>query len=105
MKKWILYLSFFLPFFGWSEVLSNEKKLTLIEHEMKVLKERLKQIQTQEIEEEVKGQGLMIADWEAYAKELELIRKQENEEKKLRLKIQQLEEQKSNLINSQSQTK
>lgn len=105
MKKWILCLSFFLPFFGWSENVAPESDLTQIEQEIQMLKDRLQQMQIKEISEEVKGQGLMIADWDAYAKEIELIREQDKEEKNIRLKIQQLEERKAHLMNSRSSSK
>lgn len=104
MKKWNCCLYLLLPFFGWSEPLSNESDLTAIEQEIQMFKNRLQDIQTKEMNEQVQGQGLMIGDWDAYAKELMLVREQENEEKKIQLKIQQLEERKAELIKTQSQS-
>lgn len=98
MNKWILYLCCILPFCGWSEQASNVSKSSEIDKEIQVLNQRLDQIQVKEMKEEVESQGLMIADWDAYAKEVELIRKQEEEEKYIQMKIKELEERKAELL-------
>lgn len=104
MDKWILYFCCLLLLWGCSETASSSSQgeLTVIEQEIQLLKDRLHRIQIEEMKEEVEAQELMIADWDAYAKELEFIRKLEEEEKQIQFKIQELQERKANLIKSHS---
>lgn len=83
-------------------VLPSHSELKIIEEELQALKKRLHQNQLKEMKEEVKGQELMIADWDAYAQELQLIRKQEEEDRYIQMQIQNLEQRKSLLLNQQT---
>lgn len=98
MKKWILYVYFILPFFSWSEMPSSQNELQMIEKEIPSLKDRLHQNRLKIMKEEVEGQNDMIADWNAYAKKLEFIRKQEEENQQLQQQINKLEERRKSLI-------
>ncbi len=98
MNKWMFWIYCFLPFYGWSEMTSSSTELNRIEKDIQVLKDRLHQEQLKEVKEEVKGQELMIADWNAYAQELELIHRQQEENKQIQIQIQKLEERKAYLI-------
>ncbi len=102
MNKWILCLCSLLPFCSWSAASSPSSELEMIEEELQVFKDRLYQHRLKEMKEEVEGQGLMIADWDAYAKELQLIRKQEEEDNQIKQQIKKLEERKAYLIKQQT---
>lgn len=104
MKKWILCVICILPLSTWAETAFEQSELVAIEHEILALKVRLHRDRLKELKEEVKGQGLMIADWEAYAHELELIREQKKEDNQLELQIKKLEERKAQLHKKQLKT-
>jgi hypothetical protein len=104
MIKWILCACCFHSLWAWAENPSPYNELSAIEQQIHVLKERWHQINLLEMKEEVKGQGLMIADWEAYSQELQLIRQQEHEDHQIELKIKKLEERKAELLKKQQQT-
>ncbi len=102
MNKWILCIFSLLPFNG--QATSTQSELKMVEEEMHVLKKHLHQNQLKEMNEEVEGQGLMIADWDAYARQLEFIRKQEEEDRKIQMQIQYLEQRKAELLKQQTQS-
>lgn len=74
-----------------AETASKQVEQIRLEEEIQVLKEQWHQINLKQLKEEVKGQGLMIADWENYARELEQIREQEKEDDQIEVQIKKLE--------------
>lgn len=99
MKKQIFILLGLVPFLSAAAVGSSfQDQLNGIDQKIEVLTKELEEIRVKELSEEVKGQGLMMADWSAYAKEVELIRKLEIKEDEIQLQIDRLQEVKANLI-------
>lgn len=101
MKKWLISLCCLLSVYGFSEEDSDYKNLTPIAKEIQALEDKLHEIQLLELKEEVEGQELMIADWPAFAKKVEAIKKLEEEERQLLSRIKRLKEVQSN-SNTQS---
>jgi chromosome segregation ATPase len=100
LKKRMLCACCLLPFIGWSaETASTQEELMAIEKEIQTLEERWHQINLKEMKEDVEGQGLMIADWEGYRRQLELIRQQEKEDDQIERRIKELEKRKAQLLN------
>jgi hypothetical protein len=103
MNKWIFYLLSLLPFYAIAEASPYQSEVQTIDQEIQSLKSRLHKNQAAEMKKEVEGQGLMIADWNAYAKDIEQIRKLEDQDELIRKQINKLEERKAYLIQQQSQ--
>jgi len=104
MNKLILYLLCLLPFYMMADPSSAQTELKVIEEKIQALKNLLQENQTTEMDEEVRGQGLMIADWDAYAKDLQKVDKVEERDRVIRLDIQKLEERRSSLMKDQIQS-
>jgi hypothetical protein len=98
MNKWMILCMLSLLFLDGQATLSPQSELKMVEEEIRALKKRLHQDQLREMKEEVGGQGLMIADWDAYAQELQLVRKQEEEDNHIQMQIQNLELRKAQLL-------
>lgn len=99
MKKQFFLLFAVVPFFCIAALDPFfQDQLDTIDQKIKVLKKELEDTRVKELSREVKGQGLMMADWSAYAQEVELIRKLETKEDEIQLQIHQLEEARANLI-------
>lgn len=103
MNQWIFCVFCLLPLLTLAETSSVQGELAEINLEILALKKHLHHDRLEEMKEEVTGQGLMIADWEAYARELELIRQQELEDKQIEAQIKKLEERKAQLLKTASQ--
>jgi queuine/archaeosine tRNA-ribosyltransferase len=106
MNKWILSFFCIVPFWTSAELLSSseQNELSTINHEILALKKKLHHDHLLEMKEEVKGQGLLIGNWEAYSHELELIRQQKEEDDLIELQIKKLEERKAQLLNKEQQS-
>lgn len=104
MNKWIFCLLSVLPCYIIAETASSPSELQTIDQEIQLLKSRLHKNQMEEMREDVEGQGLMIADWDAYAKDVQQIRKIENDSEMIREQIKKLEERKAYLIQQQSES-
>lgn len=99
LKKGMLCACCLLPLVSWSaETTSTQDELMAIERELQTLEERWHQINLKEMKEDVEGQGLMIADWEGYRRQLELIRQQEKEDDQIEARIKELEKRKAQLL-------
>lgn len=97
MNKRIICLLSLLPFYAIAAASPLQSELQMIDREIESLKSRLQKNETAEMKREVEGQGLMIADWEAYAKDVEQIRKLEEQDEQIRQQIKKLEERKAYL--------
>lgn len=92
----------FLPFYLTAIPLSVSHDVKSIDEEIHALKNQLNKNRVNEMNEEVEGQRFMIADWDAYAKDFQHIRKMEEEDKQIIQRIQMLEERKAHLIKMQT---
>lgn len=101
MNKWIFCLLGWLPICLIAQSASFEKEMKGIEAHIQILKERLNVNQREQIKEEMRGEGLMIADWEAYGRDLQHVRQLEQRELEIRHEIQQLEERRAVLMKHQ----
>jgi uncharacterized protein (UPF0305 family) len=81
----------FLPAYAWVQ---NNHQEQLIEKRIEELKKQLSQIRREQVDEVVESQEYMIADWDKYSKQVELIRKLEEEERTIQEEIDRLEERK-----------
>jgi uncharacterized membrane protein YccC len=98
-KRWIIYIYCFIPLWSWSQSASSPPdELKGIDQQIQNLKNQLHEQEAIERQEEIKGQGLMIADWEAYSKEIERIRRQQDIESHIQQQIDQLEQLKTGLL-------
>jgi hypothetical protein len=102
MNKWILCIFCILPFQGWAEQSVSKSEIELIEKQIQELKKRLHENEVKEMKEEVKAQEYVIADWDAYSKEVQHVRKREELEEQIDREIKKLEEQKARLQQSQA---
>ena len=91
--------------FGSAEENIEKVERNQIEDEIKDLKAQLKKVRLKEMDEQVKGEGLMISDWEKYRQELEKVRKQEEEDREIEEKIERLEERKLEFQNKEKSKK
>lgn len=98
LMRRILYTCCLLPIWGWSEQASEKNDPAALEQKIQTLNDRLQQARFKQMDEEVKGQALMIDDWAAYSKELEKVHKMEEKERELENEIQQLEQQKDTFL-------
>lgn len=98
MRKWIAYLCCMLPLSIGAQLPHKEKELESIDLQIQNLQKKLHSDELQEMKKEMEGQGLMIADWDAYAEEIQWIRKENEEEKKIREEIEALKKRKSLLL-------
>jgi hypothetical protein len=89
-----------LPFFIQAE--QKADLLQAIDKKIEELKEEMHKEQLIEMKEEVDAQGLMIADWPAYAEKVVKIRKIDEKELQLQKKIDELEERKKKLMQDHS---
>lgn len=104
MKKWILYLLCLMPISGMAETTSSmQSELNQLNSEIQSLKNQLKKIRFEEMKEDVDGQGLMIADWDAYAQDVEQLHSLGQNERQIVQQIKRLEERKASLLQQQSQ--
>ncbi len=85
LKKTMLYLTCLCSIQGG---LSSQNR----DQHIQELKQTLSHLEALENQEEVKGQGEMIADWEAYRKDLQKIRQLEEKKMEIQKQIEQLEE-------------
>lgn len=69
-----------------------------IDKKIAELREEMHKEQLVEMQEEVEGQGLMIADWPAYGQEVMRIRKNEIKNSRFQKKIDELEQHKQALL-------
>ena len=90
--RWTFFIISLVPLVGWSQTPSEKNERIEIEDRIQTLKDRLHQFNIKEMHEEVASQGDMIADWEAYSKDIQYIRKLEEEELKIQNEIKQLEQ-------------
>ncbi len=98
-QKIILLTCCCLPLWGWTQQPpspSNDPQV--IEKQILELKKRIEQNYLIELQEEVKGQELMIADWQAYAAEVQQVKIKEDEIKDLQKQIKELEARHAQLI-------
>ncbi len=72
--------------------------ITSIDKKIGELREEIHKEQLVEMQEEVDGQGLMIADWQAYGQEVMKIKKNELKTNRLQKKIDELEQRKQALL-------
>lgn len=79
---------------------SQKNDLKVIEKQIDELKAKLAQLRFDEMNQETSDQKYMIADWEKYAKDTELIRQKDLLEQRLTKQIQELEKRKAELIKS-----
>ncbi|WP_068466758.1 hypothetical protein [Candidatus Protochlamydia phocaeensis] len=79
-------------------------ELASIEEQIASLKKRLHDAHLQEMQEEVEGQGLMIADWEAYSREIQKIKQKEEEIEHLQKQLEELQQRKNYLLKQSSQS-
>lgn len=102
LRRWILYTCFLLPVLGWTEEASRERsEKDELEQEIKELKDQLNKGRLKEMDEQVKGEGLMISDWEKYSQVLEKVRQQHEDDREIKEKIESLEERKVKLQNKE----
>src|SRR5690242_16346840 len=104
MIKWIFCLLNLLPCSIIAAALPSQSEVQMIDQEIQELNSQLHKNQIERMREEVEGQGLMIADWNAYAEDVQQIRKLEEQDEKIRQKMHKLEGRKAYLIQQQSQT-
>ena len=99
-NQWMIGLScILLPLAGWALELSDkQKELKAIDQEIHELKTRESQIDVKTMEEDIESQKYMIANWKNYAEEVEQIHRKENEERKIELRIKELEKYKDKLL-------
>ena len=98
MNKWIFCLLPILPVMIWATPLDSQEELKAIEKEIQILKDRLHHNRMEEMKGEIEGQGLMISDWSAYAKDLEHIHQLEKKDEEIQQRIRELEERKDHLF-------
>lgn len=103
MKKWIFGLLSFSLVYTVVANSSLQDELNIVNEEIQSLKSSLNNNQTTEMKKEVEGQRFMIADWDAYAKDLEQVHKLEEQDEQIRQQIRKLEDRKVDLIQKQSQ--
>lgn len=82
---------------------TQQSELNSIEHRIQVIESHLEKDRLGEMREEVKGQGYMIADWNAYSNELEKIRQNRDEQKQMELEKQTLQDKRKDLLRQTSQ--
>ena len=95
--RWVLYMGCWLPLLGWTNEAGQKNEVEAIEQKIQALKKSLKQDRFKEMDDEVKGQGYMIADWDAFSKEIGKIRQDEVDERRIEDQIRQLEQEKERL--------
>lgn len=106
IRRWILYACFLLPVLGVAKETSHERnEKEEVEQEIRELKDKLHKGRLKAMDEQVKGQGLMISDWEKYSKELEKVRKQEEDDRRIEEEIERLERRKTELMNKEKSEK
>lgn len=105
LRRWILYTCCLLPVLGWTEENFEKIEKNELEQEIKELKDQLNKGRLKEMDEQVKGEGLMISDWEKYSQALEKVRKQEEDDREIEEKIERLEAQKVELQNTEKSKK
>lgn len=71
-----------------------------IDEELFKLKQQLKDYQLKAVDEQVQGQGLMIADWAAYSQDIQKIKEDELHIRQIKEQIKQLEQKKAQLQQS-----
>ena len=92
MKPWVMGMACLLSTGGCCEAHQGDQYAKkAIEREIQALKERQHRLRSSEMDEEVEAQGWMIADWEKYGRDVELIRQQQEEDKEINQRIQELE--------------
>lgn len=98
MKNIWIAFSLILLLLGCSRDSDKQKQIDAIDKEIHTLQTELEGLRLKEMNTDVKSQGMMIADWSAYAKDVEQLRKDENAEKELESHIKTLQEQKTRLL-------
>ncbi len=102
--KWIRLMTLLLPMMGWAQDSSSQEssqQLNEIEHELTILKKKMHDTHVKELNDEVQGQGYMIADWQAYSREVQEIKDLKDQERQLQIRIDHLERRKAALIKQQ----
>jgi cell shape-determining protein MreC len=78
---------------------SDSEQMKSVDQEIKQLKAKIKQLELEEMREDVDNQGRMIAEWGKYGQELEKIKTNEESQKQLHHQLETLEQQKAQLQN------
>lgn len=101
--KWVGLMILLLPVMGWTQDSASQtpQKLGEIEQELTILKKQMHELQVKELNDEVEGQGYMIADWPAYSREVQEIKDLKEQEKLLQQNIDHLERRKAALLKQQ----
>lgn len=81
-----------------ASLMASEPQLETVDKEIERLKEQLYNYYREEMKEDIEGEGLMIADWQAYAKRLEIVRKEQKEVEKTQAQIKLLEDKRVELL-------
>lgn len=94
-----IYFYCIFSFCGCVRLLAGgDNELVIIEQKIEALKERLSDNRLVQMSEEVEGQEMMIADWDAYSRELQRIQKKQEEDKSIENQIRVLEQHKAWLL-------
>ncbi len=80
---------------------SRENELQGVDQKIKQLEHQLKTSQLHTMQERVEGQDFMIADWDAYGGEVEMIRQREMRENKLKEELNLLKGERDQLLKPQ----
>lgn len=83
------------------DALQENDNLIAIERQIQSLQGELEDNRLSEMKKEVDSQGLMIADWKGYARDVEMLRRMEEREKNLEEEIGRLQAKRNQLLNSQ----
>lgn len=84
--------------YGGTQTTDPESELIVVEQQIKELKKQLHQVHISETKEEVEGQGLAIADWEAFTADLGKVRRQNEQERQILDQLEKLELQRVELL-------
>ena len=98
IKNSLYAVCIFLPLLGFSQTSIPTTELEKVESEIQILRSRLYQNQLHQMRQEIESQDLMLANWKGYGKEIEHIRKQEEEERQIEEQIRQLEAKRQHLL-------
>ncbi len=99
--KWIGFMTLLLPMMGWAQDSVSQQtsqQLGEIEQKLTILKKKMHEMQVKELNDEVEGQGYMIADWQAYSREVQEIKDLKEQERQLKAHIDHLERRKAALL-------
>lgn len=101
LKKRIFYFSCFFSIQLGSPFLFSETSLQNIDQQIQALKQTLSDLEGLESQKEVRGQGEMIADWEAYRRDLQHIKQLDEKKLIIQQQLEQLEREKQAFLQKQ----